>query len=51
MIISALGFAAIENIFLLTPLFDKDFTATLHIAFSRFLGATLLHVLASATIG
>jgi len=51
MIIAALGFAAIENIFLLTPLFDKDFTATLHIAFSRFLGATLLHVLASATIG
>lgn len=51
MIISALGFAAIENIFLLTPLFDKDFTATLNIAFSRFLGATLLHVLASATIG
>lgn len=51
MIISALGFAAIENIFLLTPLFDKDFIATLNIAFSRFLGATLLHVLASATIG
>jgi RsiW-degrading membrane proteinase PrsW (M82 family) len=51
MIISALGFAAIENIFLLTPLFDKDFTATINIAFSRFLGATLLHVLASATIG
>jgi len=51
MIISALGFAAIENIFLLTPLFDKDFASTLNIAFSRFLGATLLHVLASATIG
>ena len=51
MIVAALGFAAIENIFLLTPLFSQDFTSTLGIAFSRFLGATLLHVLASAIIG
>lgn len=51
MIAAALGFAAIENIFLLTPLFEKDFVATLHIAFSRFVGATLLHALASGIIG
>ena len=51
MIVSALGFAAIENIFLLSPLFDKDFFGTLGIAFSRFVGATLLHALASAIIG
>lgn len=51
MIVAALGFAAIENIFLLTPLFDKDFLSTLGITFSRFIGATLLHALASAIIG
>lgn len=51
MIISALGFAAIENVFLLTPLFDQDFLSTLTITFSRFIGATFLHVLASAIIG
>lgn len=51
MIVAALGFAAIENIFLLTPLFEKDFVMTLHIAFSRFVGATLLHALASGIIG
>ena len=51
MIVAALGFAAIENIFLLTPLFNSDFTSTLGIAFSRFVGATLLHALASAIIG
>jgi len=51
MIVAALGFAAIENVFLLTPLFNSDFTSTLGIAFSRFIGATLLHALASAVIG
>lgn len=51
MIIAAAGFAAIENIFLLTPLFDRDFGSALSITFSRFLGATFLHVLASAIIG
>lgn len=51
MIVAALGFAAIENIFLLTPLFNENFLSTLGIAFSRFVGATLLHALASAIIG
>jgi len=51
MIIAALGFAAIENIFLLAPLLEKDFVANLGLVFSRFIGATFLHVLASAIIG
>lgn len=51
MIIAALGFAAIENVFLLIPLLEKDLIATLGLVFSRFVGATLLHVLASATLG
>lgn len=50
MITVALGFAALENsLFLLNPqldLFNGIITGNL-----RFLGATLLHVLASATIG
>jgi len=51
MIIAALGFAAIENILILTPLFGNNFVPTLGIAFSRFIGATFLHVLASSIIG
>mgnify|MGYP000630952602 CR=1 FL=1 len=51
MIIAALGFAAIENILLLAPLFQEDFAMTLKLTVFRFLGATLLHVLASAIIG
>jgi len=51
MIIAALGFAAIENVLILTPLFEKGFVPTLGIAFSRFIGATFLHVLASSIIG
>lgn len=51
MIISALGFAAIENVMLLTPLFGDSFVPTLRLTFSRFIGATFIHVLASATIG
>ena len=51
MIIAALGFAAIENILILTPLFADNFVPTLGVVFSRFIGATLLHVLASSIIG
>lgn len=50
MITIALGFSALENtLFLLNPnlgLFDGIITGNL-----RFLGATLLHILASATVG
>ncbi len=52
MIAIALGFAALENtLFILNPLSAGDYlTATVTGSF-RFLGATLLHVLASATVG
>lgn len=52
LITSALGFAALENVlFLLQPLADGDIAkgvATIHL---RFIGATLLHVVSSASIG
>jgi protease PrsW len=52
MITIALGFAALENaLFLLSPLAVGDYlNSTLTGAF-RFLGASLLHVLASGTVG
>lgn len=52
MIIAALGFAAVENIlilFSLGPVFLLG--ETLSISFLRFLGATLLHALASGIFG
>lgn len=52
MIAIALGFAALENaLFILTPLSNSEFTTVAVTGSFRFLGATLLHVLASATIG
>jgi RsiW-degrading membrane proteinase PrsW (M82 family) len=52
MIISALGFAAIENILVLFPLSSPNiFEKTLLILSARFAGATFLHALASANIG
>ena len=51
MIIAALGFAAIENILLLTPLAPNNLALALNIATTRFVGATFLHALASAIIG
>lgn len=52
MITIALGFAAVENaLFLFTPLLQGDTIATLLTGNFRFLGATLLHVLASGTVG
>jgi protease PrsW len=48
----ALGFAALENaLFILTPLTLDEYTTVAVTGSFRFLGATLLHVLASATIG
>lgn len=48
----ALGFAALENaLFLLTPLSQGDTLAVLKIDNFRFIGATLLHVAASALPG
>jgi protease PrsW len=52
MITVALGFSACENaLFLLTPLSQDLFTQSLIVGNLRFIGATLLHTLASATIG
>ena len=52
MITVALGFAAAENmLFLITPLSGGDFAAGFFTGNVRFLGSTLLHVVASATIG
>ncbi len=52
MITIALGFAALENaLFLLNPLMLDEYLTVAVTGSFRFLGATLLHVLASATIG
>jgi protease PrsW len=49
MIISALGFAAIENI--LVVLNNDNLEKVIGILFARFLGATFIHALASAVVG
>jgi len=56
MVISALGFAALENIlYLFSPLDGISFAdlinRTLMISFIRFIGATFLHTLCAGTIG
>lgn len=52
MITVALGFAAAENmLFLVSPLSMGDFAAGIFTGNLRFIGATLLHVVASASLG
>lgn len=52
MVVVALGFAAAENtLFLLSPLSGITLSQTIITGDYRFVGATLLHVLASAMIG
>lgn len=56
MVITALGFAALENIlYLFSPIgqmsFDQLVFRTLTVIFVRFIGATFLHTLCSAVIG
>lgn len=52
MITAALGFAAAENaLFLVAPLSTSNYLAGLLAGNMRFIGATLLHVVASAAIG
>lgn len=52
MVAVALGFAALENaLFIFNPLTEGDITNSALTGFFRFLGATLLHVLASGTVG
>lgn len=52
MIVAALGFAAAENaLFLLSPLGGDTYSSLLLTGNFRFIGATLLHTLASASLG
>ncbi len=52
MVTAALGFSAVENaLFLVGPLSDGDALRTIITGDLRFIGATLLHTLSSATIG
>ena len=52
MITIALGFSALENtLFIYNPLMSGDYINSLLTGNFRFLGATLLHVLASGTVG
>lgn len=52
MITIALGFSALENaLFIFNPLVDGDYVNSILTGNFRFLGATLLHVLASGTVG
>lgn len=52
MIATALGFAALENaLFIFNPLVDGDYANSFITGNFRFLGATLLHILASGTVG
>jgi len=52
MVTAALGFAALENtLFLLTPLEGGNVIQTILTGNLRFVGATLLHTLSSATVG
>jgi RsiW-degrading membrane proteinase PrsW (M82 family) len=52
MIVIALGFGALENaLFIFNPLATGNFMSSALTGSFRFLGATLLHVLASGTVG
>lgn len=52
MITVALGFSAIENsLFILAPIVGGDTVGALVTGNLRFIGATLLHIISSATIG
>lgn len=52
MITIALGFSALENaLFIFNPLTAGDFIVSVLTGHFRFLGATLLHVLVSGTVG
>lgn len=52
LIATALGFAALENaLFILQPILDNEISKTLITLNFRFIGATVLHIIASSTIG
>ena len=51
MMVAALGFAAIENILIVFQTTPEGFTTTVNTLILRFIGATLLHALASGLLG
>ncbi|MFM2357583.1 MAG: hypothetical protein RJA61_320 [Candidatus Parcubacteria bacterium] len=52
LVTTALGFAAVENtLFLLSPIADQNWSQAFLTGNFRFVGASLLHVLASALLG
>jgi len=52
MMVASLGFVAMENtLFLIDPLISGNLASTLMTGDLRFIGATLLHIVCSATIG
>lgn len=52
MAVTALGFAALENmLFLATPAFNGNFSETILLAHARFLGSTIVHLISSVIIG
>ncbi len=52
LIVSALGFVTFENtLFLITPIHNGDIIGTIVSGNLRFVGASLLHIMSSATIG
>lgn len=51
MMTAALGFAALENVLFIFPLFQESVFAGLEVAANRFLGANLLHALSSGIVG
>jgi RsiW-degrading membrane proteinase PrsW (M82 family) len=51
MMTAALGFAALENVLFVLPIFQNNVFASLEVAASRFIGANLLHALSSGIVG
>lgn len=51
MMTAAMGFAALENVLFVLPIFAENLPASLEIAANRFLGANLLHALSSGIVG
>jgi len=51
MMTAALGFAALENILFIFPVFHQGIAAGIEITTSRFFGANLLHALSSGIVG
>lgn len=51
MMTAALGFAALENVFFIVPVFGSSVASGFILTANRFLGANLLHALSSGIVG